>query len=193
MSRRSIRRTAASSAVAALLVAGSASAQYRGGYDREYDFARVVRVDPIIDVTERPVSREQCWEERVSYREEPRYHGSRGERAPAVLAGIVGGVIGNQFGSGRGRDAATAAGAALGYSLARDSQRRYRGGHYHEGREISRYEPRCETRTEYAREEQVTGYEVTYRYLGRTYRTVTDYHPGDRIRVEVDMDVRPAR
>ena len=193
MSRRFIRRTAPLFAVAALLAAGTASAQYRGGYDRDYDFARVVRVDPIIDVVERPVSREECWEERVTYREEPRYHRSRSDRAPAVLAGIVGGVIGNQFGSGNGRDAATVAGAALGYSLARDSQRRNGSGHYHEGREVARYEPRCETRTEYAREEQVTGYEVTYRYHGRTYTTVTDYHPGDRIRVEVDMDVRPVR
>lgn len=184
--------SAALVAVAALAAAGTATAQSRRDYGPEYDYARVVRVDPIVDLVERPVSREECWDERVTYREPPRYRSSR-DRAPAVLGGIVGGVIGNQFGSGNGRDAATVAGAALGYSLARDSQRRSGGGHYHEGREVSRYEPRCETRTEYEREEQVNGYEVTYRYHGRSYTTVTDYHPGDRIRVEVDMDVRPAR
>lgn len=33
------------------------------------------------------------------------------------------------------------------------------------------------------------GYNVTYEYAGRRYQTRTDYHPGDRIRVRVD--VRP--
>ena len=191
MSGRFARRSAALLALVACAAAGTASAQYRRERGPEYDFARVLRVDPIIDVVERPVSREQCWDERVTYREPPRYHSSR-DRAPAVLGGIVGGVIGSQVGSGNGRDAATVAGAALGYSLARDSQRR-NGGYYSEGREYTRVEPRCTTRTEYQRDERVTGYEVTYRYHGRTYQTVTDYHPGARIRVEVDMDVRPAR
>lgn len=181
--------SAALVAVAALAAAGTATAQSRRDYGPEYDYARVVRVDPIVDLVERPVSREECWDERVTYREPPRYRSSR-DRAPAVLGGIVGGVIGNQFGSGNGRDAATVAGAALGYSLARDSQRR-NGGYYSSGREYTTIEPRCTTRTDYERDERVTGYEVTYRYHGRTYQTVTDYHPGDRIRVEVDMDVRP--
>ena len=34
---------------------------------------------------------------------------------------------------------------------------------------------------------QVAGYDVTYEYANRTYRTRTDYHPGDRIRVRVDV------
>jgi uncharacterized protein YcfJ len=36
---------------------------------------------------------------------------------------------------------------------------------------------------------QVAGYDVTYEYAGRSFRTRTNYHPGDRIRVRVD--VRP--
>jgi uncharacterized protein YcfJ len=173
---------------AALASAGAASARHRG-YEPEYDYARVLRVDPILDVVERPVAREECFEERVTYREPARYR--ERDRAPAVLGGIIGGVLGNQVGSGHGRDAATVAGAALGYSLARDSQRR--NGSYSPPREYTSYEPRCTTRTEYRRDERVTGYDVTYRYHGRTFHTVTDYHPGDRIRVEVDMDVRPIR
>ena len=35
----------------------------------------------------------------------------------------------------------------------------------------------------------VTAYDVTYEYAGRQYVTRTDYHPGDHIRVRVD--VRP--
>ena len=189
MKSRVARISASLIAVAALAVAGSASAQYRGGYSNqgpEYDYAEVVSVDPIIDDASRPVARQECWEEPVTYREPVRYHGHR-DRGPAVLAGIVGGVIGNQFGHGRGRDAATAAGAVLGYSMARDSQRHY-GGHYSGGRTYRTYEQRCTTRTDYYRDERVTGYDVAYRYNGRIYHTVTDYHPGDRIRVEVNVN-----
>jgi uncharacterized protein YcfJ len=187
MKARFARVSASLIAAAALVGAGSASAQYRGGYQGpEYDYAEVLSVDPIIDRVERPVSRDQCWEEPVTYREPVRYHGHR-DRAPAVLAGIVGGVIGNQFGHGRGRDASTAAGALLGYSMARDSQR-HGGGYYSGGREYTTYERRCSTRTDYYSDERVEGYDVTYRYNGRVYHTTTDYHPGDRIRVEVNVN-----
>ena len=37
------------------------------------------------------------------------------------------------------------------------------------------------------RDHRVHGYEVTYRYRGEVYRTTTDYHPGDRIRIRVDV------
>lgn len=186
-------------AVAALGTAGAASAQYnggydygdqRGGYDQEFDYAEVIRVDPIIDVVNRPVSRDECWREPVVVREPPRYGSSR-DRGPAVLAGIVGGVIGNQFGHGHGREATTAAGALLGYSMARDSQRHNGGGHYSGGREYRTYQQRCTTRTDYRRDERVTGYNVTYRYNGRVYQTATDYHPGERIRVEVNVNAAP--
>jgi uncharacterized protein YcfJ len=188
MTSRLFRASASLLAVAALAVAGTASAQYRGGYGPEYDYAEVIRVDPIIDVVDRAVPRNECWEEPVTYREPVRYHGGHRDRTPALLAGIVGGVIGNQFGGGSGRDAATAAGAVLGYSMARDSQRRHGGGYYSGGREYRSYEQRCTTRTEYYQDERVNGYDVTYRYNGRVYNTVTDYHPGDQIRVEVNVN-----
>ena len=38
-------------------------------------------------------------------------------------------------------------------------------------------------------ERAVDRYDVTYEYAGRQYTTRTSYHPGDRIRVRVD--VRP--
>lgn len=155
-----------------------------GAAEVYYDYAEVIRVDPIIQTVERPVQRDQCWREPVTYREPAR---ERHSRAPAILGAIVGGVIGNQFGGGSGRDAMTAAGAMLGYHSVRDDQRRY-GGHGY--REVTRYEQRCSAQTEYFRDEQVTGYDVSYRYNGEVYRTTTDFHPGRRLRVEVG--VRPA-
>ena len=36
-------------------------------------------------------------------------------------------------------------------------------------------------------DEQLSGYDVTYEYNGRQYTRRMDYHPGDRIRVRVDV------
>lgn len=181
-------------ALAASLLSGAAFAQNYGGHDDRYyddagyDYAEVVSVDPMIDVVNRPVQRDECWQQPVTYREPVRYERSR-SHAPAVLGGIIGGLVGNQFGGGRGRDAATVAGAALGYAAVRDNQRYH--GSYYGGREYTSYEQRCATRTQYVTDERVNGYNVTYRYNGRLYQTVTDYHPGNEIRVRVDVSAAP--
>lgn len=155
--------------------------------DAVYDQAEVVRVDPIIRQVEQPMYQQECWDQPVTYREPPRYVRHNGPGAPAVLGAIVGGVIGNQFGHGSGRAASTAFGAMLGHEMVRDTQ----GGYYRDGREYTRYERRCQPRTDYRRDEQVTGYDVTYRYRGRLYHTVTDYPPGPTLTVR--LDVSPVR
>lgn len=186
-------RTLASTLLASLLLSGAALANDYGR-DRQFGetaWADVVNVEPIYSSYDRPVADSQCYQQPVAYREPVRYRSGHRDRTPAILGAIVGGVVGSQFGSGSGRDAATAAGALLGYSAVRDDQRRY-GGHYASGgREYTRYENRCTTQTNYVREETISGYDVTYRYLGKTYRTTTDYDPGRRI--EVAVDVRPVR
>ncbi|MBE5314118.1 MAG: glycine zipper 2TM domain-containing protein [Xanthomonadales bacterium] len=188
MKRAGLRSFSLVTAAFALVCAGAGAASADGGgYGPAYDYARVVEVRPIIESYREPVRSEQCWSEPVTYREPDRYRGGSRDRAPAILGGIIGGAIGNQFGSGSGRDAATLAGAALGYAAVRDSQR-HRGG-YIEGREYTRYEDRCRVVTDYRREDRVVGYDVAYRYRGRTHWTRTDFHPGDRIQVEID--VRP--
>ena len=184
--------TAAALATGILLSGSAFASDYRYGHDdARYDWADVVRVDPIIEDSHRPVVSNHCYEQPVVYREPVRYRSARHDRAPAVLGAIIGGAIGSQFGSGSGRDAATAAGALLGYSAVRDDQRRYGGSYVSGGREYTRYENRCTSRTEYVRDQTVTGYDVTYRYQGRTYRTITDYDPGESIQIAVD--VRPVR
>lgn len=151
----------------------------------QYDWAQVLRVDPLIAWEDRPVRRQECWDEPVQARYE-RYPSRQGSDAGVVLGAIVGGVVGNQFGGGRGRVATTAAGAALGGAVARDMQR----DPYHArspGYGQTVYEERCRSVTEHVRQQRVDGYEVTYRYGGRTYQTVTDHHPGDRLQVRVDV------
>ena len=185
--------------VVGLAVAGAAGAQPyygggyaddRGGYDEPgYDWARVVRVDPIIETYEEPVSRDVCWSEPVEY-VEPRYaYRERGGDGTggALLGAIIGGALGNQVGKGDGRRAATIAGALIGGSIGHD--RATRGGYRQVGHRVHRSSERvCDEQVDYHRREQVTGYEVAYEYLGRTYYTRTAAHPGDRIRVAVSVD-----
>lgn len=160
---------------------------YRGDAQETFDYAEVVSVEPIVVHDNRPDYREHCWNEPVTYRESPRYrYDRRHDRAPAILGAIIGGAIGHQFGHGHGRDAATAAGALLGYQSVRDDQRRW-GGYYTGGREYTRYVQRCAPRTEYRRDEQVAGFDVTYNYHGQIGRTTTTYHPGQRLRVRVSV------
>lgn len=69
-----------------------------------------------------------------------------------------------------------------------DNSRDYRYGRdrYVNERYQDRYDhDRYDNRYDDAR---VTGYRVTFEYHGRTYTTVTDYHPGSNIRVRVNVE-----
>jgi uncharacterized protein YcfJ len=103
-----------------------------------------------------------------------------------ILGGIIGGAIGNAVGHNKSNKKVQAAiGAALGASIAHDMNRpRHRdyGVSY-------RDEQRCAVEHDVEYHEEVSGYNVTYRYHGREYQTRTRRHPGKRIRVQVD--VRP--
>ena len=109
--------------------------------------------------------------------------------ASAKANNIVGGVLGNQVGGGSGRTAATIAGAVIGGTVGY----RHPGGRYYDagGRTVRTSQQRCETRTEYRQNDRVLGYNVSYEYNGRVYRTQTDHHPGDRIRVAVQVAAAP--
>lgn len=230
-------RFAASLLAAALAAAtGAASAQsYPAGYndtpaygDRiapHYEYAEVVRVDPVITRGERYTRTDDrnCYREggyytdrddggyddRYGDRYDDRYadryrssdpwrtydgydrsrdergHGTQaGRNVATVLGGIVGAALGSKVGGGSARYATAAVGSMVGGMA---------------GREIyeSSQRPRQEARVTVcdpvnddryrAVQDEVTGYDVTYRYGGREYTTRTDHHPGDRIRVRVDV------
>lgn len=190
------------------LAAGTALADggKRKGWDRhyddrhsDYDYARVVDVDPIVRrvrVTE-PVR--ECYEE-TRYERDDRYErrAARGSAGNMILGGIIGAAVGNQIGSGDGRRAATVAGAIIGSAIghdaaarrdARDDRRsddRY-GGRY-EGRPYT--VERCDVREVESWEERIEAYRVTYDYQGRRGSMTLPYDPGPKVRVRVD--VRPA-
>ncbi|CAN7205390.1 glycine zipper 2TM domain-containing protein [Pseudoxanthomonas sp. LjRoot143] len=236
-----MKRLSAAVMAAGLLVAGVTSAQTSRQYgtsdrygDEPYsDYARVVRVDPIIDGgyrDARSTTSQRCYYRdaddvyaRDVYGNDPygnrgygdvydngdyrdvygqdRYGERRvsngstetGRTVATVIGGIAGAVLGSKVGDGSGRYVGTAVGSMVGgmagRSIYENSQR---------NRQVQRGQVRvCDPEPvndsryggDYYGDGRVSGYDVTYEYGGRTYRTRTGYHPGDRMRVRVD--VRP--
>ena len=145
--------------------------------DRQ-DWAEVVDVQPVTETIHIPQDREVCRDEEVYYP-----IAQRRSATPLIIGAILGGVVGNQFGGGRGQDIMTVAGAALGTSIAADQQVRRAPPGY-----TRATERRCQVETDWRTEQQVVAWDVTWVYLGRTYTTRMDEHPGDRIRVRVHVD-----
>ncbi len=177
-------------------------AGYNSGYDSDYDYqagyrnnrsnsdtAQVIRVDPIID-RYRAESRQHCWIEQSRY-DDRRYYNHGGNASGALLGAVIGGALGNQVGHGDGRAASTIAGAVIGGSIGNNANRydHYDGYNGYRDGSIRR----CERVGDNGRDgydgydERVVAYNVTYRYAGRTYHTITNYHPGNTLRVTVSV------
>ncbi|TYT27176.1 glycine zipper 2TM domain-containing protein [Luteimonas viscosa] len=116
-----------------------------------------------------------------------------GRLVATVLGGIAGAVLGSRIGDGSGQVIGTAVGSMVGGAAGRgiyEANRRdrdatvtvcepdpYRGDGY------GGYDAYGSD----AYDGTVGEYDVTYEYGGREYLTRTNYHPGDRIRVRVDV------
>jgi uncharacterized protein YcfJ len=146
----------------------------------DYDYARVVDVDPIVRRVAVDSPQRDCWNEQREVYAQPR------SATPTILGAIIGGVVGHQFGSGHSRNLGTVAGAVLGGSIGHDASARNAGV---ETRDVQR----CEVSTQRDWEERVDGYRVTYVYDGREYHTVMPYDPGNRVQVRVGRDVDVVR
>ncbi|HSX64965.1 MAG TPA: glycine zipper 2TM domain-containing protein [Pseudoxanthomonas sp.] len=213
-----------------MLASAQSSRYYPSDHGSEYDYARVIRVDPIIDHGGyRSASSDQrCYYRQADqvyaggdgyyrddgyygdgyrndgyrrdgysdgYRRDQYSTGNETSRTVAtVLGGIAGAVLGSKVGDGSGRYVGTAVGSMVGGMAGRsiyDSSQRSR---QQSQRGVVRVCDPVPANDYYGDRDgrddgRVSGYDVTYEYAGRTYRTRTDYHPGDRIRVRVD--VRP--
>jgi uncharacterized protein YcfJ len=137
-----------------------------------------------------------------SYGSERRSAGTEGGRTAAtVVGGIVGAVLGSKVGGGSGAYAASAIGTMVGGLAGRQiydsaQRRRYAGntvqvcdpGYGDNGYGNNGYNNNGYASNE-VNDSRVVGYDVTYEYMGRQFVTRTNYPPGDRIRVRVD--VRP--
>lgn len=175
------------------------------------DRAQVIRIQRVgHDHGPQTYQRQECWNERTNnydsgyYRDDNNrlYRGdsSNNKVAGTLLGALVGGALGNQVGKGDGKKAATIAGAVIGGTVGNNVANHNDDGYgdrnddnyrYSDYRDNSGVVRRC--RTVVTENENYdghsVGYQVTYRYAGRTYQTMTDRNPGQWIRVRVS--VRP--
>jgi uncharacterized protein YcfJ len=200
----------AASAIALAISAAAAGGAVAGFQDYGRDDARYVsdnrtsRSDVATVVSARPIydryasqgyERQECWDERSNAYDDGYYRDSSGRlyrngqdsNANGTLIGaLIGGALGNQVGKGDGRKAATIGGAVIGGVVGNNVDRNNNAYEYRDNSGVVR---RCRTVVDNSRNNQVEGYEVTYRYAGQTYTAVTRYRPGRTMRVIVD--VRP--
>lgn len=166
------KRIAAAAALA--LAAGPALAQ--DGYAADY--ARVTSAVPQYERVNTP--REECWTERVSGGEVRAARGPESYVGP-VIGGVVGGLLGSQIGGGSGKKVAIGAGAIAGTLVG--AHLANGGAAYASGPETVQ---RCRTVDQW--ENRLVGYDVAYRYAGRTYHAVLPYDPGPRLKVRVAVE-----
>lgn len=219
-------------AIGLVAAVGTASAQSsgyypQGGYpsqasaDRygdvsgvQYDYARVVRVDPVIvsgyGNSAYPSSQQRCHSRQDGYYAgDDGYHdyGNRGYRdgrydrvygggsdagrnVATVIGGVVGAVLGSKVGGGSARYATAAVGTMVGGMAGRQIYESNNRSRQPRNGVVTVCDPvPADGRGYSVDESRVGAYDVTYEYAGRRYTTRTDHHPGDTIRVRVD--VRP--
>jgi hypothetical protein len=109
-----------------------------------------------------------------------------GRNVATVVGGVVGAVLGSKVGGGSARYATAAVGSMVGGMAGRkvyeNSQRPERD------RVVTVCDPVPANGDGYTVDDgRVGAYDVTYEYAGRTYTTRTNHHPGDTIRVRVDV------
>lgn len=201
--------------------------RYGESHGAPYDYAEVVRVDPVFDqgYGSRDASRQRCYTRDDGYYagngryddgyndgysrsgdydgDDGRYGsrdpygsdgyrgGSDGGRAVAtVIGGVVGAVLGSKVGGGSGRYATSAIGTMVGGMAGREIYDSSQRNRYARQGSVTVCDPVPAGggyRTSDGYEGGVDAYDVTYEYAGRRYTTRTSYHPGDRIRVRVDV------
>ena len=138
----------------------------------------VTEVEPLLRVVTHKIPHETCRDERV--RVEHARHGR--SATPGILGALIGGAVAGSLGhNSRAQPAIAVAGAVLGASVGSDIGRHKNRGHYYVT------EQRCEIDYELRDEENVIGYRVSYRYGDNIYQTQTRKHPGNTIKLRVEL------
>ena len=144
-----------------------------------YDEAEVLDAEPVRELVRHITPREECRLERVPARVR-----HRSGTAPIVGA-VIGGAIGNAVGHNkRNKQVGAIVGAVLGGSIAADIASEHDRHHRHHGRAWQRREV-CRVVEDISLDEEIVGYDVTYRYGGRTHTARMSRDPGDSVRVRV--------
>lgn len=143
------------------------------------EFGRVTRVQPRVEQVRQP--REEC---KTDYVQVPVQQQQRRSAGGGIIGAIAGGIIGNQVGGGSGRAAATAVGAITGAVVGDriDNDGRASQPGYTQEQAVR------QCRVVDAYESRTTGYDVTYEYRGRSYTSIMNRDPGERVRLRVSVE-----
>ncbi|WP_226664986.1 glycine zipper 2TM domain-containing protein [Microbulbifer aggregans] len=185
---QSIKRLAFAGLTAAMVgVSAIATAGESGYYEGQdgYDYAIVTGVTPIYNDIQVVEPRTRCWDQPVTYQQP--------SPAGAIIGGLIGAAVGRNIGGDRHRHrrhhwrhdhsskgaktvAGAAVGAVIGSAISRGNAPVQHGT-----------QQQCQVVEEVTMRRELVGYDVNYRYNGQEFITRTDRHPGDRIRVRVDV------
>ena len=152
--------------------------------DVEYHDVPVLDVEPIMTAVEVVEPQERCWFEKAHA--SPRIRRGEPSATTPLLGALIGGAVGNAVGHNkRNKQIGAIVGAVIGGSIGHDISRhdRARAGSVRRIRTVQREV--CEVVDRTSVEQRITGYMVTYRYAGETYRARMTRRPGESIRVRV--------
>jgi uncharacterized protein YcfJ len=151
------------------------------------EFARVTRVEPRVEQVRQP--REEC---RTEYVQAPVYQQQpvQQERSAggAIIGAIAGGILGHQVGGGTGRAAATAVGAVAGAVVGDKVGNQGRSDNPPQYAQQTQEQAVRQCRVVDTWQSRTVGYNVSYEYQGRTYTSIMDRDPGNRIRLRVSIE-----
>lgn len=195
---------------------------YGNGYEQGeayYDYAQVIRVDPVLDGRYSSTSSynrngQRCYENTTAgsyerdgyyrndgYRDDgysrdqygnPQYGSNGGRTVATVVGGIAGAVLGSKVGGGSGSVAASAIGTMVGGMAGRQIYDQTQRNRNVRPGVVTVCDPEPVNGNGYGGysrtgNDRASAYDVTYEYNGRRYTRRMDHHPGDRVRVRVDV------
>lgn len=155
----------------------AASSALKAEDNFHYDYATVIQSKAVYRIVEMVRQQRQCFEEKVVYP-----HPRKGSSNGSLIGGIIGAAVGHALGArSKHRTGATIAGAIVGASIGNEGNRH----HNHAVRERLQIEKHCRMVPTRWEEEQIIGYNVVYRYNGRTFDTRLPFEPGDSLKIRV--------
>jgi len=137
-------------------------------------YAQVLSSVPVYQQVNVAIPRQQCYDQQVVYRDNGAAFGG------TLLGGLAGGLLGHSIGGGSGKAWATGIGAVVGAGIGNNI------ASANAPQQVG-YQRQCQVVNDYQTQQQLAGYDVTYRYGGQVYRTHLAYDPGQQLLVRVNV------
>ncbi|WDE10566.1 glycine zipper 2TM domain-containing protein [Thalassomonas haliotis] len=184
--------------VSLLAAAANASAGHHRG-DSFYARGKVINATPVYQtVRVEHIHDTSCWS-RVRHSHSSSAHHASNEVAATVVGAVIGGTVGHVLFKksdlkGVGTVAGAIIGGSVGNEIGHNSHSHHKAGHSHSrghyksGYRHASHRKVLHCRQQYTSFEEISGYDVTYKYQGEVYHTRTRHHPGRKIKLRVTVD-----